>query len=257
MLPKLIDTHCHLDSIDFNNNREEVIDRAKKAGLAKMITIGCDMQSSNSAKKLAINHDDIFFSAGVHPHEASKVDDHFIEDLANLSSHKKCVAIGECGLDYYYEYCKKQVQQKIFAEQISFAHGKQKPLVVHVRDAWSDCLDIFNGEKLPTSPGVIHCFTGSYDFAKACIDLGFFISFSGIITFNKAQEIKDIAKKLPLDKILIETDSPYLAPKPFRGKQNEPQYVKYIAQELAKLKNISLEEVITITGQNAHNLFKF
>lgn len=240
----LIDTHCHLEDM-------AVVERARAAGVKRMINIGCDVDSSKQALAFCSNHADLFFTAGVHPHEASKAEPGYLEEFKILSQDPKCVGIGECGLDYYYDHSDRPTQRRVFEEQVALALELKKPLIIHVRDAHEDCL-----ERLPKNhPTIIHCFSGTREHAKAFLDKGCTISISGIVTFKKAEEIQAAVIETPLERLLIETDSPYLAPVPYRGKPNEPAYVKFVADKIAELKNIPVEKVIEQTGQNALQIF--
>ncbi len=250
----LIDTHCHLDDKRYDTERALVLKRAKQAGIQKLITIGCSLENSLRTKDLAIVHDFIFFSAGIHPYNASYAPKGFIDDLAKIASHKKCVAIGECGLDYYYENSSPKAQKEVFAAQIKLASKLNKALVVHVRDAWEDCLNMLQRYK-PASPVVIHCFTGSLKNAQKCVDLGYYISLPGVLTFKNAGDLLKVAKLISLDKIIIETDAPYLAPVPYRGKRNEPAFVVKVAEKIAEIKEVELEKVVEITGKNGQQIF--
>ena len=255
----LIDSHCHLDAKRFNDDRAAMIARARQAGVRRMVTIGCDVENSERALGLAATHEDIYATVGVHPHEAAEAKSDFIDQLSSLSAHPKCVAMGECGLDYYYDHSPREIQQRVFAAQIDLAQERKLPLVIHVRDAWDDCLQLLRDRILPDesgrSPGVIHCFSGTLEQAKASLDLGFFISIPGIVTFAKPGELPDVVKQVPLDRLLIETDSPYLAPKPHRGKRNEPAYVAHVAEKVAQLRDVPLSDIIEATGHNARALF--
>lgn len=241
----LIDSHCHLEDLS-------VLERARQAGVKKLINIGCDILGSQKAQEFGAQLDDVFFSAGVHPHEASKVDPDYIDQLQILAADPKCVGIGECGLDYYYEHSDRDSQKKVFEAQINLAYALKKPLIIHVRDAYEDCL-----ERLAAGhPQIIHCFSGNRVHAKAFLDLGCYLSISGIVTFKNAEELRLVVSETPLEKLLIETDSPYLAPIPYRGKPNEPAYVRLVAEKIAEIKAISVEQVIDQTGQNALHIFK-
>lgn len=249
----LIDSHCHLDAKQFDDDRPMVIRRAREAGVGCFLTIGCDVENSRRALGLAATHADIFATVGVHPHEAAKAADNFIDDLRELAAHPRAKAIGECGLDYYYDFSPRERQQEVFAAQVDLAKELGLPLVIHVRDAWEDCLEILT-DKNPQH-GVIHCFTGTLENAQASLDLGFHISIPGIVTFKKAGDIPEVVNLVPEDKLLIETDSPYLAPSPHRGKRNEPAFVNFVADKVAELTGRPREQVVQQTGENARRLF--
>jgi len=253
----LIDTHCHLDDARFDNERFQVIERAKSCGVKKMISIGCDIENTIRAKSIALAHPEIYFSAGIHPHEASKAPQGYYKKLKSLALHSKCVAIGECGLDYYYNHSPKEVQIEIFTSHIKLAHELKKPIVIHVRDAFEDCLHILEDQKKRRTKTIIHCFTGTLSNAKNLVDLDCTLSISGVITFANPGQLHEVIKEIPLEKFIIETDSPYLAPIPHRGKRNEPAFVRLVAEKIAELKKISLDEVILQTGKNANDIFQF
>lgn len=251
----LIDTHAHLDMDQFCDERDEIIKRAEASGIEKIITIGSNLESCRSAIELAENYQSVFAAVGVHPHDASDVNSHTLEEIKALANHPKVVAIGETGLDYHYLNSPKEAQEEAFRAFISLARELNLPLILHVREAQDEALAILREEKLPEKGGVTHCFSGSYEDAKSYIDLGFHISYTGVITFPNAHSLREAAKKIPIEKTLIETDSPYLAPVPKRGKRNEPSYVRYIAEKIAEIKGLSLQDVGRITTLNAKNLF--
>ena len=243
----LIDTHCHLEDL-------AVLERAREAGVEKLVNIGCDILSSQQAQKFGAEQDGVFFSAGIHPHEASKVGVDYLEHLRVLAQDPKCVGIGECGLDYYYEHSDRESQKRVFEAQIALAHELQKTLIIHVRDAYEDCLALLARHSL-SEGRVIHCFSGNREQAKAFLDLGCYLSISGIVTFKNAEELRQVVRETPLEKLLIETDAPYLAPVPHRGKPNEPAYVRLVAEKIAEIKSLSVGQVIEQTGQNALHVF--
>ena len=242
----LIDSHCHLEDL-------AVLERARQAGVEKLINIGCDILSSKQARDFGVSQAGVYFSAGIHPHEASKVGADYISELRGLAQDPKCVGIGECGLDYYYDHSDRDSQKRVFVEQLALARELNKPLIIHVRDAYEDCLSLL----IAGHPTVIHCFSGNRQHAKAFLDLGCYLSISGIVTFKNAEELRLVVQETPLDKLLIETDAPYLAPIPHRGKPNEPAYVRLVAEKIAEIKAISVEQVIEQTGQNALELFGY
>lgn len=250
-----VDTHCHIIHERYKDDAEQIIQRAAAANVAKLITVGCDIKDSEKAQKAAHEYENVFFTAGIHPHEAEKVEPNYIAKLENISKDGKCVAIGECGLDYYYEHSPKEAQRRVFREQIRLAHKTSKPIVVHMRDAWDESLEIYKEEGIAKVSTVIHCFSGSLAYAKACLDIGCYLSLSGIVTFKKAGELLEVAKYCPLDRLLIETDAPFLAPVPYRGKQNEPAYVVEVARKIAELKDISIDEIANATTRNANSVF--
>jgi TatD DNase family protein len=251
----LIDSHCHLDDKRYDLDRKLVIERAKKAQIDKMITIGCDVENSRQALEIAKDEPGIYFSAGIHPHEAGKAAVDAVSEIEKIASAKKCVAIGECGLDYYYLNSAKDKQRAIFTDQILLAKKLNKPLVVHVRDAFDDCFELFQKHRDPDQPTVIHCFTGTLEHAKTFLGMGAILSISGIVTFKKAGDLPEVVKSTPLEKLLVETDSPYLAPLPHRGKRNEPSYVQLVAEKVAELKKLPFHEVAFQTTKNATAFF--
>lgn len=251
----LVDTHCHLDAARFDDDRAAMLERARAAGVERLITIGCDEQNSARALGLAATHADVYASVGVHPHEAEKVSPSFAEVLARLAAHPRCVAIGECGLDYYYDHAPRAQQRDVFARQIALARRLHKPLVVHVRDAWDDCLTLLQEEGARECGGVIHCFSGDWPFGKACLDLGFYLSIPGIVTFKNPGALPEVIERAPFDRLLVETDSPYLAPAPHRGQRNEPAYVVEVARRVSEIRGVPYSEVLRQTGENAARLF--
>lgn len=248
----LIDTHCHLDY--YPNEQQAVIERAHAAGVSRFITIGCDIEKAKAARDIANKYDDVYFSAGIHPHDAALAPSDFIEQLKDIAAHPKCLAIGECGLDYYYDHSPKEIQRDIFLKQINLAGTLGKTLVIHVRDAFDECIDILSRQtQLPRI--VIHCFTGNALQAKQFLGLGCWISISGIVTFKNPGELIHVVQEVPLERLLIETDSPYLSPVPHRGKRNEPAYVALVAQKIADERNTTLEEIAHATMENAKQAF--
>ncbi len=250
----LVDSHCHLDTKRFDADRAAVLGRARDVGVERFVTIGCDVANSARALGLAQAHADVFCSAGVHPHEADKAEPDFIDKLRALAAHPRCVAIGECGLDYYYDHSARSTQRDVFRAQIRLARALDLPLVVHVRDAWDDCLEDLRTEK--AAKGVIHCFSGERAHAEASLALGFYISIPGIVTFKNPGALHEVVPLVPDDRLLVETDSPYLAPAPHRGKRNEPGFVRHVAEKCAALRGVSVEALIAQTGENARRLFQ-
>ena len=254
----IIDSHCHLNYLKLDGiNIEQVIKNAKNAGVEKIVSIAVIWDEIIGIQKTAEEFENVYFSVGVHP---SELDSHqpSIEELIIKSKHDKCVAIGETGLDFYYngqETKSKQIDK--FVNHIQAAIEVEKPIIVHTRAAKQDTLDLLKSENIEKCGGILHCFTEDYDMAKKAIDMGMYISFSGILTFKNAKEVQNTAKKLPLDRILIETDAPYLTPVPFRGKPNYPEYVKYVAEFLASIRKESLEEISQQTYKNTCEVFKF
>jgi TatD DNase family protein len=250
----LIDTHAHLSSLA---DLPGTLARARENGVGKIIAISSDLASSRETVSISEEYGNVFAAVGVHPHAAKTAVGSVLSEIETLAGRDKVVAVGETGLDYYYMNSEKDAQLCSLTAHIGIARRSSLPIVIHVRDADSDLMDMLRTEKLSERTGVIHCFTGNYETARKYLDLGFYISFSGIATFKKSEEIRDAAKRIPGDRLLIETDSPYLSPVPFRGKTNEPAYVKYVAEAIADTRGVSLEALAELTTENAERLFKF
>ncbi len=249
----IIDSHAHLDDEKFDTDRKELLNELKKEDYI-VINVGCDLKSNINSVKLADENDFIYAAVGMHPHDSRLYDEEFEKILLKQLEEKKVVALGEIGLDYYYDNSKRDIQQEIFIRQLNIAGEKKIPFIVHSREASEDTYNIIK-ENYGGNKGVLHSFSGSKEMAKKYLDLGLYISFSGTVTFKNANNVKSCAKYVPLERILIETDSPYLAPVPKRGGRNCPLYVKHVAEEIAALKEISIEEVINMTAGNAISLF--
>ena len=252
---RLFDSHCHLDDEQFDIDRDELIQALPQQGIVYCLTVGSDLSSSERSLQLADKHSFIYAAAGVHPHEAIKTPNDYLEQLENLLSHKKEVAVGEIGLDYHYDYSPRDIQRKLLEEQLDLAYQKELPVILHVREAHGDMIELMKNRQDRLPKGVLHCFSGSAESALEYVRLGFHISFAGPITFKNAGKLLLAAQAVPLDKLLIETDSPYLSPQPFRGKRNNPSMVKYICQKLASLRGLEMEEMADITFNNALGLF--
>lgn len=251
----LIDTHAHLDMREFNDDRDEVIKRAREAGVGYIVTIGTTVESSRDAVLLAEKHDFIYAAIGVHPHEAKDVLHPSYDILRHFAKHPKVVAYGEIGLDYYYEHTQRSVQQRKFRDMLREARELKLPVIIHDRDAHEDMLAILKEEWDPALGGVMHCFSGDIEYARKVMDLGFHISIAGPVTFPKAGALRETVKQIPIEQLLIETDAPYLAPQKYRGKRNEPAYVRNTAEEIAKVKGLTFDDVARITSYNAMRLF--
>lgn len=256
----LIDTHVHLDDARYHPDREAVFQRAQDAGVENFVTIGCDLSTSYSAVQLAIEHPKVFATVGVHPHEAKHIAPNWYPELCELAHQPKVVGFGEIGLDYHYEHSPREVQRQRFREQIALAHSLQLPLVIHTREAQEDTLDILREEQADKSGGIFHCFSEDCSFAKQALDMGFYLSFSGIITFRNASPLHEVIRLVPDDRLLVETDAPYLTPVPFRGKRNESAYITYVAKQIAQIKYgdspTGYARVAELTTTNARRLFK-
>lgn len=254
----IIDSHCHLNYLKLENiSLEQVINNAKSAGVEKIVSIAVAWDEIADIERITENFNNIYHSVGVHPSELDTYQP-TVDDIIARSLHDKCVAIGETGLDYYYNASDtREAQVEKFVNHMQAANEVNKPVIIHTRSAKQDTLDILKSENVEKCGGILHCFTEDYDMAKKAIDMGMYISFSGILTFKNAKDIQETAKRLPLDRILIETDAPYLTPVPLRGKPNYPEYVKYVAQFLADLKEISYDVVAKQTYKNTCEIFKF
>ncbi|BAU26207.1 TatD DNase family protein [Aneurinibacillus soli] len=253
----LFDTHAHLNDEKFNEDREEVIARAQENGVSYICNIGYNRETIESSLELARQYDFIYTAIGWHPQDAITMTDDdlvWIEKLA--AEEKKVVGIGEIGLDYYWDTSPKDVQHDVFRKQIRLAKKLKLPIIIHDREAHQDIMDILREEKAEEVGGIMHCFSGSPEMAEQCIKMNFYISLGGPVTFKNAKKPKEVAEAVPLDRLLIETDCPYLTPEPYRGKRNESGYVRYVAEKIAELKNISVVEMAQITTANAKNLFR-
>jgi len=253
----LVDSHCHLDRLKldkYGGDLKLALAAAAEQGVEKMLCVGISLENREAVVSIAEQYEQVVASVGVHPLdvEAGLASE---QDLQGWAKHPKVVAIGESGLDYYYSDQTKALQQESFAIHLRAAAQTELPVIVHTRDARQDTLDMIKEHGNEESAGVLHCFTESWDMAKAAMDMNYYISLSGIVTFKNAKELQEVARKMPLDRLLVETDSPYLAPIPYRGKPNEPAYVKEVAQFVADLKGISYEQLLEATGENFHRLF--
>jgi TatD DNase family protein len=252
----LVDSHCHLDFPDFAEEREAVIGRAVAAGVRRMVTISTRVKRFPLIREIAEGHEEVYCSVGTHPHNAAEELDVTANELARLSHHPKVVAIGEAGLDYFYDHSPRDAQAESFRRHIAAARETGLPLVIHSRDADSDMAAILEEETGKGAfPFILHCFSSGRQLAETGVRLGGYVSFSGILTFKKSEELRDIAREIPRDRLLVETDAPYLAPQPFRGKRNEPAYVAYTALVLAETLGLDAGELATITTDNFFRLF--
>jgi len=251
----LVDSHCHLDFPDLAQRLPELLERMQQNDVGCAVCIAVNLEDFPRVLALAESHRHLYATVGVHP-EYTDAEEPTEQKLIELAAHPKVIAIGETGLDYYWQKDRPEWQRNRFRRHIRAAITTGKPLVVHMRDAADDTLGILREEGVQAVGGVMHCFTETWEVARQALDLGFYISFSGIVTFKNALAIKEAAQKTPLDRILVETDSPYLAPAPHRGKTNEPAYVRHVAEEIARLRTLSLEEVSEATTANFFNLFK-
>jgi TatD DNase family protein len=253
----LIDSHCHLDSTEFDADRDEVIQRALAAGVEHMVAIGTGNGPPDleAGVRLADKYPAFYATAGIHPHDAAKAGPEDFRRIAELLSHTKVVAVGEIGLDYHYDFAPREAQKSAFIEQMSIAAAARKPIVIHTREAWDDTVALLEKHWTPHGiGGIMHCFSGGPVEARRALDLGFYLSFGGILTFPKATQVQESAKVAPRDRILLETDAPYLAPVPKRGKRNEPALMVHTARKLAELRGESFEEISRFTSENFQRL---
>jgi len=255
-----IDSHAHIDFSSYSADEIPlVLERARAAGVDHIVHIGSGEGAASfaTAPDLVERYPQVYAAVGIHPHDAKVVDDAVLNRIREIAQHPKIVAIGEVGLDFYYEHSPREQQIKVLRQFVNLARELKKPIIIHDRDSHEDLLRVLQEEKAREVGGVFHCFSGDYEFGRRVLDENFQVSFTGIVTFKKAEMTQDAAKRLPLERMLIETDSPFLTPMPFRGKRNEPAYVAYIAQKIAELKNLSVEDVGRVTSLNARRLFGF
>lgn len=257
----LFDTHAHLDDPQFADDFDDVLKRAHDQGVSKIMLIACDEDSSKASLELAGRSDNLYCSIGVHPHDASSFSDGLLDTFRAMirGNRDKILAVGEIGLDYHYDFSPRSVQREVFIKQIELAIECKLPFIVHDREAHGDCLEILQSfrkqGRLPESPGIFHCYSGSYEMAKILLGYGFYLSFAGPVTFKNAHKALDFLPNIPLDRLLVETDCPYLAPEPLRGKRNEPSYVRFVAAKMAEACHIPVEEMEAVTFQNACRVF--
>ncbi len=248
-----VDTHAHLDSKRFDGDRKEVITRAEESGVELIINIGSDLETSRFSLELAFEYPFIYAAVGIHPHEAKDAEESFYEELKNLAGEGKVVAIGEIGLDYHYDFSPRDIQKKVFYRQINLAKELDLPIIVHCREAHKDTRKILEDEE--AEKVVLHCFSGDPELAKYYLDKGYFISFAGPITFPNAKKAPSVVEITPLERLLVETDCPYMAPVPRRGKRNEPAYVRYVTEKVAQIKGLDLQTVASAVRDNTREIF--
>jgi TatD DNase family protein len=255
--PRFVDTHTHLSFPQFDEDRDEVIARAASAGVGCMIAVGAGdgIDGNDRAVALALQHEGIFATVGVHPHDAKGMCDAWYARLLALAAHEKVVAVGECGLDYHYDHSPVGVQKACFRRMLELADCAHKPLVIHDREAHEDLWREILGAGIPAHGGVFHCFSGSAMFGRQVVEAGFYLSIPGVVTFKNARELQEVVAETPLERLLIETDCPYLSPEPYRGKRNEPAFVVEVARRIAEIKGLSLIDVARVTSLNARRLF--
>ena len=253
----LIDSHCHLDFPDLAGRVGNVLAAARAAGVGRVVTISTHVARYETYRALAEAHDDVFFTVGTHPHNAALEPDVPAERLVALSAHPRCIAIGEAGLDFFYDRAPRDIQERVLRTHIAAARATGLPLIIHARDADREMINILEGEmKIGPYKAVLHCFSSGRDLARTGVELGFYVSFSGILTFRNSEEIRSIAAEIPAERLLVETDAPYLAPVPHRGRTNEPAYVAATARVLASVIGVSADEVARITTANFYRLFQ-
>lgn len=254
---KIIDSHCHLNFPQFKGNLDNIIKKAVESGVYRMLTISTKLSEINNIESISNLYSEVYNTIGIHPHECKKYNNLTSDDLMKYTYNPKCVGIGETGLDFYYKNSPKELQEKLFRLHIDVARNSSLPLIIHTRNADIETIKILKQEmKKGKFTGLLHCFSAGKELAEIAIDLGLYISLSGIITFNKSKELRKIVSNLPIDKLLVETDAPYLAPEPHRGKCNEPSYVIHTAKVLSKLKNVDFKTISKKTTENFYNLFK-
>ena len=252
----LIDSHCHLDFPAFSNSLPDVLGRARKAGIGRMVTISTHVRRFNTYRALAEAHEDVFFTMGTHPHHAAEEPDIAADEIVQLAEHPRCIALGEAGLDYHYDRSPRDVQEQVFRVHIAAAREAKLPLVIHARNADDDMIAILTEEtRRGGFKAVLHCFSSGARLAEVGVELGFYVSFSGIVTFKRSDDLRRIARDVPRERLLVETDAPYLAPEPYRGKQNEPAYVAETARFLAGILDLSSDEFARLTTGNFYRLF--
>jgi TatD DNase family protein len=253
----LIDTHCHLDFDRFDADRDAVLHRAKEAGVGRIIVPSLDLQNCQDVLELASMNSGVFAAVGIHPNSTSAWEPSWLDQVRRFANHPKVVAIGEIGIDYYWDDSPKDVQQKSFSAQLTLAAELHLPVIIHNREAGEDVIRLLSESRLAgrKRPGVLHSFSADWRIAEAALEMGFYIGITGPVTFKKADSLRDIVARLPLNRVLVETDAPFLAPQQRRGKRNEPSYVSYVAEQIALLHNLSIEEISKITTANAHRLF--
>lgn len=251
----LVDTHAHIDFEDYQDDFDTLLQNCREAGVEKIIIPGVESSTFERIMGLVNKYDNLFGAIGIHPCDAKEWNENSYELIKNLASSPKVVAIGEIGLDYYWDKTYNDLQKEVFAKQIEIAKELKKPIIVHDREAHGDTLEILKATNAKEVGVVMHCFSGSAEFAMECVKEGFYVALGGVVTFKNAKKPHEVAKVVPIENLLLETDSPYLTPEPYRGKTNSPAYVRFVAQKIAELRGISVDEVEEATTQNAHRLF--
>jgi TatD DNase family protein len=254
----LIDSHAHVDVSDFDADRDAMLERAQAAGVGTLLAIGNgpELDKLGAAVPYAEQKDWIYASIGIHPHEAQHATEQHYAELDRLARHPRVIAWGEIGLDYHYDHSPREIQARVFCRQLEQARTAKRPIVIHCREAWTDCLKILDEHwRSSALGGIFHCFAGTLEEARQGMEMGFLISFAGNVTYPKAQNLRDVAREVPLDRLLVETDSPFLAPQPHRGRRNEPAYVAEVARSIGNVRNLSADEVAGATAENFRRLF--
>jgi TatD DNase family protein len=255
----LIDSHCHLDGKAFDEDREAVLDSARAVGVEAFLAIGTGdgPPDLEVAVRLADAHADVWATVGVHPHDAAKAEAGTVDELRGLCVHEKVIAIGEIGLDYHYDFSPQEVQRRVFVEQMALAEELRLPISIHTREAWDDTIEMLRSHWAPTGlSGILHCFTGTTEQAQACLEMGFYIALGGVVTFKRNDDLRDTAKTIPLDRLLVETDAPYLTPEPHRKiRRNEPRFVVDTARRLAEVRGEDFDDLTRATTANFRRLF--
>ena len=252
----VFDTHAHLNDEAYEADREEMIQRARQAGITLIVNIGFNLASSRESIDLADRYDLVYASVGIHPHDAAEAGPGYLEELQKMARHPKVVAIGEIGLDYYRDLSPRPVQRQVFLEQMALAKKLEKPIIIHDRDAHGAMMDMLRKEKLGPAGGVMHCYSGSWEMARELLAMGFYLSIAGPVTFPNASKLKEVAAKVPADRLLIETDAPYLTPVPYRGRRNEPAYILYTAAEIARVRGMAKDDLAKMCAENGRRLFQ-
>ena len=253
-MAELFDTHAHLSDEAFDGDREAVIERLKGCGVGRVVDVACDLRDVSKTLELIEKYPFIYAAAGMHPHDAAHMNGALMDKLAELIEHEKVLALGEIGLDYHYDFSPREVQRKWFAEQLELAKQLGCPVVLHIREAFGDCMEILRAHRSGLH-GVMHCYSGSVETAYECLDLGLSFSFGGAVTFKNAKKPVEVIEKLPLDSILLETDCPYMTPVPHRGERNDPSFIPLVAERIAELRGMAVEELAEITTRNAERVF--
>ena len=247
------DTHAHYDDGKFDSDREELLASMPERGVELIVDPASDIASAETARGIAERFRFVYFAAGVHPHEAAEAAEDYLDEIRRLAGHPKCVAVGEIGLDYHYDFSPREVQRRVFDEQLSLAAQLSLPVIIHEREAVADCLDILRSHR--GIEGVVHCYSGSWETARELLDMGLHISFTGVVTFKNARRVLDTVAKIPMDRMMIETDSPYMAPEPCRGQRNSSLLLPHIARRIGEIRGVDTEEVARVTMENGRRFF--